>query len=125
MIKLGNVVKFNYTFEVPFNDSFKKAYGDYMVEKGKKEEGVKNTFLEEFLLYYVQDLLEGIRNEYPDFKGKFILELRQDVVKGIFKSDSLLPAAWEEPLRKEFFDRCKKLVNRGDLRVDINLGCMI
>lgn len=37
----------------------------------------------------------------------------------------MLPGSLEEPLRRDFFERFKKLINRDDLRVDINLGCMI
>lgn len=122
MILLNNKIKFNYAFEVPFNKSFKKAYGDFVAEKGKIEEGVTHDLLEEFLLYYVEDLLEAIRKESPEFKGEFNLELRHDMVKGIFKSNTLLPASWEEPLRRKFFERCKTLINRDDLRVDVNLG---
>ncbi len=125
MVNLDNVMKFNYTLEVPFNESFKKAYGDYVAQKGKVEEGVKNYLLEDFLLYYFKDLLDELREDYPEFIGKFVLEMRHEVVKGIFKSDALLPNSLEEPLRRKFFDRCKTLTNRDDLRVDINLGCMI
>lgn len=118
-------MKFNYTLEVPFNDSFKKAYGDYIAEKDKVEEGVKTYLIEEFLLHYFKDIFDEIRENHAEFKGKFVLSLTHDVVKGIFKSDILLPGSLEEPLRRYFFERFKKLINRDDLRVDINLGCMI
>ncbi len=124
-MRLDNVMKFNYTLEVPFNESFNKEYGEYVVKKGKIVEGVKNYLLEDFMLFYFKDLLDELRDEHPEFQGKFVLEMRHDVVKGIFKSENLLPSSLEEPLRRKFFERCKKLTNREDLRVDINLGCMI
>lgn len=125
LINLDNVMKFNYTLEVPFNESFKKAYGEYIADKGKVEEGLKIYLLENFLLDYFKDILDEIRKNHPEFKGEFDLGVKHDMVKGIFKSDAMLPGSLEEPLRRDFFERFKKLINRDDLRVDINLGCMI
>lgn len=125
MIILDNLVKFNYTLEVPFNESFKKAYGEYIARKGKVEEGVKTYLIQQFLLDYFEDILDEIREEHPEFQGKFVLRLSHDIVKGIFKSDAMLPRSLEEPLRRDFFERFKVLINRDDLRVDVNLGCMI
>lgn len=125
LINLDNVMKFNYTLEVPFNDAFKKAYGEYIAKKGKVEEGLKIYLLESFLLEYFRDILDEIRVDHPEFIGKFDLGVNNDMVKGIFKSEAMLPGSLEEPLRRDFFERFKKLINRDDLRVDINLGCMI
>ncbi len=125
MIHLDNVMKFNYTLEVPFNEFFKAAYDDFIAKKDKTSEGVRNYLLEDFLLSYFNDLLDEMKEKYPEFKGKFMVELRHEVVKGIFKSDMLLPGSLEEPLRRKFFERFKQLTHRDDLRVDVNLGCMI
>ncbi len=125
LINLDNMVKFNYTLEVSFNESFKKAYDEYITDKGKEGEGLKVYLLEDFLLDYFKDVLDGVRKNHPEFNGKFILGVKHDIVKGVFKSDTMMPGSLDEPLRRDFFEGFKTLINRDDLRVDINLGCMI
>jgi hypothetical protein len=74
---------------------------------------------------YVEDLLADMRVDYPEFDGKFVLELRHDRIKGIFKSSYQVKGSYDEPLRRAFFDRFRNLVKSDDYRVDINLNCMI
>lgn len=122
---MDNIVKINYTLDLPFNDFFRKELEAFLGRTGQMESSLKNHHIERFLKDYIRDLLDNIREDYPDFDGKFVLELRHDRVKGIFKSSYQVKGSYDEPLRRKIFDRFMKLVNSDDLRVDINLNCMI
>lgn len=125
MMNLDSIVKINYILDIPFNDSLKKEYHDFLDDTGRINDGYKNHIIEKLFKESVKDLIDGVRKEYPTFDGKFVLELRNDRVKGIFKSSYQVKGSMDEPLRREFFERFKKLTNSDDLRVEINLNCMI
>ena len=122
---MDNIVKINYTLDLPYNDFFRKELEAFLERTGQLESSLKNHHIERFLKDYIRDLLDNIREDYPDFDGKFVLDLRHDRVKGIFKSSYQVKGSYDEPLRRKIFDRFMKLVNSDDLRVDINLNCMI
>lgn len=122
---MDNIVKINYTLDIPFNESLKKEYHEFMDDTGSINDGYKNYVIERLFKESVKDLLENVRKDYPNFDGKFVLELRNDRIKGIFKSSYQVKGSFDEPLRRAFFERFKKLTNSDDLRVEINLNCMI
>ncbi len=122
---MDSIVKINYILDIPFNESLKKEYHDFLDDTGKINDGYKNHIIEKLFKESVKDLIDHVRQEYPTFDGKFVLELRNDRVKGIFKSSYQVKASFDEPLRREFFERFKKITNSDDLRVEINLNCMI
>lgn len=122
---MDNIVKINYTLDIPFNESLKKQYHEFLDDTGKIIDGYKNHIIERLFKESVKDLLEGVRKDYPTFDGKFVLELRNDRIKGIFKSSYQVKGSVDEPLRRAFFERFKELTGSDDLRVEINLNCMI
>lgn len=125
MTDLESNVKINYTVDLPMNDTFKEKFEAYLKEGGNKEEGYKAYLLERFLKDSIEDLLNEVRKDHDTFDGKFVLEARNERIKGIFKSPIQVKESVDEPLRRKIFDRFKEITGGEDLRVDINLNCMI
>ena len=107
------------------NDTFKEKYEDYLEKSGSNDRGYKSYLVERYMKDAVVDLLEDVKEDYKSFDGKFVLDIRNDRIKGIFKSPIEVRESAEEPLRRNFFDRFKEITSSDDLRVDVNLNCMI
>lgn len=122
---MDNNIKINFIIDVPMNDTFKEKYEDYLVKSGDNDSGYKNYLVERYMKDVVEDLLDEVKEDYKSFDGKFVLEIRNDRIKGIFKSPIEVRESAEEPLRRNFFDRFKEITSSDDLRVDVNLNCMI
>ena len=123
--ELESVVKINYTIEVPLNDAFREEFTKFLVHREKAEEGLKNYLIDNFLLEYFTPVISRVKEEYEDFGGKFSMEIRHEVLKGVFQGKGLVRASLDESLRQDFTDRFRELLKTDAFRVDINLGCMI
>lgn len=122
---MENNVKINYTVDLPMNETLKEKFERYLEESGNREEGYKTYLLERFLKDNVKDIMDELREDYMTFDGKFELETRNERITGVFKSPVDVKESVEEPLRRKLFDRFKKLTGGEDLRVDVNLNCMM
>ena len=122
---MDNNIKINFIIDVPMNDTFKEKYEDYLEKSGNNDRGYKNYLVERYMKDSVKDLLDDVKEDYKSFEGKFVLEIRNDRIKGIFKSPIEVRESAEEPLRRNLFDRFKEITSSDDLRVDVNLNCMI
>ncbi len=107
------------------NETFKEKYEDYIEKSGDGDLGYQNYLIERFIKDSTMDLIDHVREEYKTFEGKFILEIRKERIKGIYKSPLLVRASVDEPLRRNLFDRFMELTHSDDVRVEINLNCMI
>lgn len=122
---MDHYVKINYIVDLPLNETLKGNFERYLKDTGKSREGYKNYLMEQFLKDSVRDLLEEISEDYRNFDGAFVLNMRNERIKGIFKSSMLVKASVDEPLRRKFFQRFTELTGGEDLRVEINLNCMM
>lgn len=119
------MVKINYVIEIPINDAFNDEYRKFLDRKGKTSEGMKNYLIEQFLSEYLKPIIEKVKEEYKEFDGKFVMNIRSEWIKGVFQGKGLVRGSLDEPLRQDFTKRFKELLKTDDFRVDINLGCMI
>lgn len=122
---MENVVKINYTFELPLNDAFMDAYKEYLEMVGKENEGLRANLVNDFLLAQVQLEIEKVVLEYPKFKGQFISEIKETRITGIFRGDGMIPMSRDEKIRQGFEDVFRRFLGDSRFRVDINLGCEI
>ena len=122
---MENNVKINYTVDLPINETLKEKYKGYLKESGNQDEGYKTYLMERFLKDSVRDLVDEIRKDFMTFDGKFELEIRNERITGVFKSPVEVKESVEEPLRRKLFNRFKEITGGEDLRVDVNLNCMI
>lgn len=122
---MENVVKINYTFELPLNDAFMEAYNEYLDMIGKEGEGLRANLVNDFLLAQVQIEIEKVVLEYPKFKGQFVSEIKETRITGIFRGDGMIPMSRDEKIRQSFEDVFRRFLGDSKFRVDINLGCEI
>lgn len=125
MNSLESVVKINYVIEIPINEAFKDEYLKFLDRKGMTSEGMKNYLIEQFLSAYLKPVIDRVKEEYKEFDGKFVMNIRSEWIKGVFQGKGLVKGSLDEPLREEFEKKFKELLQTDDFRVDINLGCMI
>lgn len=122
---MENVVKINYTFELPLNDAFMESYKEYLEIVGKENEGLRANLVNDFLLAQVQLEIEKVVLEYPKFKGQFLSEIKETRITGIFRGDGMIPMSRDEKIRQGFEDVFRRFLGDSRFRVDINLGCEI
>jgi hypothetical protein len=122
---LESVVKINYIVEIPINEAFEEEYLKFLDSKGKTSEGMKNYLVDQFLSAYLKPVIDTVKEEYKEFDGKFVMNIRSEWIKGIFQGRGLVRGSLDEPLREEFEKKFKELLKTDNFRVDINLGCMI
>lgn len=122
---MESVVKINYIVEIPINEAFEEEYLKFLDSKGKTSEGMKNYLVDQFLSVYLKPVIDKVKEEYKEFDGRFVMNIRNEWIKGIFQGRGLVRGSLDEPLREEFEKRFKELLKTDNFRVDINLGCMI
>lgn len=122
---MESVVKINYVIEIPINEAFTEEYLKFLERKGQVSEGMKNYLIEQFLSEYLKPVIEKVKEEYKEFGGKFVMNIRSEWIKGVFQGKGLVRGSIDEPLRQDFTNRFKELLKTDNFRVDINLGCMI
>jgi len=122
---LESVVKINYIIEIPINEAFEEEYLKFLDRKGKTSEGMKNYLVDQFLYAYLEPVIDKVKEEYKEFDGRFVMNIRNGWIKGIFQGKGLVRGSLDEPLREEFAKKFKELLKTDNFRVDINLGCMI
>lgn len=122
---MESVVKINYVIEIPINDAFNNEYFNFLDRKGKTSEGMKNYLIEQFLLSYLKPVIDTVKEEYKEFDGKFVMNIRSEWIKGVFQGKGLVRGSLDEPLRQDFTKKFKELLKTDNFRIDINLGCMI
>lgn len=120
---LNTVVKINYLLEIPLNERFIKGYEEFLSIRNQPGIGLKSYEMELYLKEAVKSQLEEVRKEYPNFAGKFTVDIRQKRITGIFFDKSHVNQETDEKLRRALFDRFSELLGHSDLRVDINLSC--
>lgn len=122
---MESVVKINCVIEIPINEAFTEEYLKFLERKGQVSEGMKNYLIEQFLSEYLKPVIEKVKEEYKEFGGKFVMNIRSEWIKGVFQGKGLVRGSIDEPLRQDFTNRFKELLKTDNFRVDINLGCMI
>jgi hypothetical protein len=111
--------------EIPINDAFNNEYFNFLDRKGKTSEGMKNYLIEQFLLSYLKPVIDTVKEEYKEFDGKFVINIRSEWIKGVFQGKGLVRGSLDEALRQDFTKKFKELLKTDNFRIDINLGCMI
>jgi len=122
---LESVVKINYIIEIPINETFGDEYLKFLDRKGKTSEGMKNYLVEQFLSEHLKPVIDKVKEEYKEFDGKFVMNIRSEWIKGIFQGKGLVRGSLDEQLREEFAKKFKELLKTDNFRVEINLNCMI
>lgn len=110
-----NQVKVNFTFEVPLTDVLRENIGKGIYSPSKVS-GRFNKLLGE-------GLSSIALKDNSHFQGRFIVTDINDVIKGVYFSQSMIKLTTELKLLKELREALEALADTSHISAEINLNC--
>lgn len=107
--------KINYIFEIPVTEALKQKLGDAIQSEPLIEKSLKQEIL--------PNMLDFIRQEFPHFEGRFVVTKTGDLIKGQFRSESIVKTSMDNKAVKELTRLLNEYSGGTDAYAKININC--